>query len=75
MPNVVRSGWTPKQRLRAAVAEPESGDYLIEDQQRPEFSGELPQTFQEPLNRRHHTHIRRDRFHDDRRNGVRVLLE
>ena len=47
LPRLVRSGVTPKTRLRAAVSDPEAGDHLVEAEQRPVRVAEFAQSFEE----------------------------
>ena len=52
---------------------PESGDHFVEYEHNLRIRGEFPQSFQESVSRRNHTHIAGHRLHDDRRDLVPVL--
>ena len=67
LPSVVRSGVTPNTEPAPRVRDPEAGDHLVEQEQRPVFVAERAEPFEEPRFRRHHAHVRRDRLHDDHR--------
>ena len=65
----------PEPRLGAAVADPEAGDHLVEDQDRPALGGPFAQVLEEPGHRRDDAHVRRDRLDDRRRQPVSGLGE
>ena len=52
--------------LRAAVAEPEPGDHLVEHQQRADSIALGAQALQKPVDRCDDSHVRGDRLDDDR---------
>ena len=54
-------------RLGAARPDPESGDHLVEDEQRADTVALGPQTVEEARRWRDDAHVRRDRLDDDRR--------
>ncbi len=49
---------------RAALAEPEAGDHLVEDEQRARRVAGRPQPVEEGVRWRHEAHVRRDRLDD-----------
>ena len=71
LPKQERSGVTPKQVLRAAAADPEAGDHLVEDQERADAVALGPEAGEEPVGRRDEAHVGGDRFDDDARRRSR----
>ena len=68
-------GGDPIQRLRPAIGNPESGDDLVKDQHRSLLLRNPPQSLEEPLGGRHHSHVPSHRLHDDAGHIPRVFLE
>ena len=63
-------GAYPVELRGAAARQPEAGDDLVEDQQRPGTVACRPQALQETRRRRHQSHVGGHRLHQHRRGGV-----
>ena len=59
----------------AAPAQLRARLHFVEDQQRAMLIAERPQPLKESLLRKAHAHVHHDRFKDDGRNLIRILLE
>src|SRR5262245_49367587 len=75
LPEHRQLGVDPEPLLRAAAGDPEAGDHLVEDEQRPRGVAQLAQGLEEPGRRRDDAHVPGDRLDDHAREALAVALE